>query len=75
MNPVAFLELLTTVAPSAYKVLEPHLKDKTTNEKQLIIVTLGVLIEQNARLERVLAKLGEIESLNSSKIDLLLQRP
>ncbi len=76
MDVKALLSLLTLVAPSAVTMLEPHLKKRgNIDDRQLTLVMIGTLIEQNTRLERVLGKLGEIEGLNSKKLDQLLERP
>jgi len=62
------------VAPSAVKLLQPHLDGKALNERQVTLVMLGAIMEQNTKLEKIIIKLTEIESLNSDKIDILLKR-
>ena len=70
----ALFSVLSVVAPSAYKILEPHLKAQRINEKQITIIMLGAIMEANTKLERVISKLTEIANLNAQKLDLLLDR-
>ena len=70
----ALFSVLSVVAPSAYKILEPHLKAQRINEKQITLIMLGALMEGNTKMEKVVVKLTEIANLNSEKLDLLLAR-
>lgn len=70
-----FLNVLSVVAPHAYKALEGvfKLKQKLSSDEQLLLIA-GVIAENTNHLGELVERLAEQNLLLNQKLDLLIAR-